>query len=384
MELDQAGGSPMTDEKDPAIREPYIMQGNGSLKALKPKSSLPYVVPFILAVLIIYGLIFIKLPFYIFAPGSAEQIRPMVHVKQGGFPEKGTFMLTTVSVREANVMGYLSTYFNSNEQLIKKESVRPATETQSEYNERQTFIMQSSQSSAIIAAYKQAGIAYHIQIDRVLVLNTSQGTPAGDALLPGDILKQVDDTKIADSQNLVDYLKNKKVGDTINLKFIRDNIEKDVKLTLVLLPANPSIKDSKPHPGLGVTAVNMQSIHADDEKKQVTVEAGEIGGPSAGLMFSLEIYNQLVEGDITKGYRIAGTGTIGEQANLDDVGAIGGIEHKIVAAERQGAEYFLAPAPNMKDAQAKADKIHAHMKLVSIATMDDALKFLKELPKKVS
>ncbi|CAK4836515.1 unnamed protein product [Aphanomyces euteiches] len=244
--------------------------------------------------------------------------------------------------------------------------------------------MQSSQSSAIVAAYKQAGIAYHIQVDRVLVLNTSKGTPASEALLSGDILKQVDDTKIADSQNLVDHLKVKKVGDTVTLKFIRNNIEKEAKLTLVLLPADPRIKDSKAHPGLGVTAVNVQSIQADDKNKQVTVQAGEIGGPSAGLMFSLEIYNQLVDGDITKGYRIAGTGTIGEQANLDDVGAIGGIEHKIVAAEREGAEYFLAPAPNMKDAQAKADKIHAHMKLISIATMDDALKFLKELPKKVS
>ncbi|QGQ96186.1 PDZ domain-containing protein [Paenibacillus psychroresistens] len=374
----------MTEEKDPTIREPYITTGNRPLKPLQPKSTLTFVVPFILAVLIIYGLIFIKLPYYIFAPGSAEQIRPMVEVKQGGFPEKGTFMLTTVSVREANVLSYLSSKVNSNEQLVEKKLVRPTTETDSEYNERQTFVMQSSQSSAIIAAYKQAGIAFHIQVDRVLVLNTSQGTPASEALVPGDVLRQVDDTKIADSQNLVDYLKDKKVGDTVTLKLTRDNIEKDVKLTLVLLPADPRIKDSKAHPGLGVTAVNVQSIQADDKNKQVTVKAGEIGGPSAGMMFSLEIYNQLVDGDITKGYRIAGTGTIGEQANLDDIGAIGGIEHKIVAAEREGVDYFLAPAPNMKDAQAKADKIHAHMKLISIATLDDALKFLKDLPKKVS
>jgi PDZ domain-containing protein len=203
-------------------------------------------------------------------------------------------------------------------------------------------------------------------------------------LTAGDVLEKIDDKTIDSSQTLVDYLKNKKVGDTVKIKFNRDKIEKEASLTLVLLPADIRIKDSKPHPGLGLVAANVQSIRADDEKKQVTVQAGEIGGPSAGLMFALEIYNQLVAGDITKGYRIAGTGTIGERANIDQVGPIGGIQNKIVAAERSGAEYFFAPTENMKEAQTKADKIHAHIKVIPIATIEDALNYLKALPKKVS
>jgi PDZ domain-containing protein len=384
MELDQAGGTSMAEEKDPAIHEPYRVQNNRSLKELQTRSNIRFIIPFIISVLVIYGLVYVKLPYYIFSPGSAEQIHPMVQVKQGGFPEKGTFMLTTVSVREANVLGYLSTKINTNEELYKKEAIRQAGETDSEYNERQSYIMQSSQSSAIVVAYQKAGIPYHIQIDRVTVLQTLKGLPAMAVLTAGDVLETVDDKKIDSALTLQDYLKEKKAGDTVKIKFIRANIEKEASLTLALLPADEKNKDAKPRVGLGIVPANVQSIHADDENKQVTVKAGEIGGPSAGLMFSLEIYNQLVEGDITKGYRIAGTGTIGEKQNIDEVGAIGGIQHKIVAAEREGADYFFAPAENMKDAQAKADKIHAKMKLVSVTTMDQALDYLKALPEKTS
>jgi PDZ domain-containing protein len=381
MELDQAGGTLMTEPKDPSIREPYITDNQRSHRTLQPKSTFRFVIPFILAVLVIYGLVYVKLPYYIFSPGSAEQIRPMVQVKQVGFPEKGTFMLTTVSVRVANVLGYLSTKVNSNEEIYGINAIRRQGETESEYNERQNYIMQTSQSSAIVVAYQNAGIPFHTQIDRVVVLQTLKGMPAMAVLTAGDILEMVDEKKIESAQNLQDYLKTKKAGDTVKIKFIRDKIEKEASLTLGLLPADGTEpKDAKPRAGLGIVPANVQSIRSDDVNKQVTVQAGEIGGPSAGLMFSLEIYNQLVEGDITKGYRIAGTGTINDKG---EVGPIGGIQHKIVAAERAGAEYFFAPAENMKEAQAKADKIHAKMKVISVKTMEEAFNYLKALPKKL-
>lgn len=370
----------MTEERDPTLHEPYSVQSNQSPRTLEPKSTLRFVIPFILAVLVIYGLVYVKLPYYIFSPGSAEQIRPMVQVQQGGFPEKGTFMLTTVSVREANVMGYLSAKINSNEELYGLNAIRQKGETESEYNERQSYIMQSSQSSAIAVAYQKAHIPYHIQIDRVIVLQTLKDLPAIAVLTAGDVLETVDDKKIDSALTLQDYLKTKKAGDTVKIKYLSANIEKEASLILALLPVDATDKDAKPRAGLGVVPANVQSIHADDEKKQVTVKAGEIGGPSAGLMFSLEIYNQLVDGDITKGYRIAGTGTIDDKGV---VGPIGGITHKIVAAEREGADYFFAPAENMKEAQEKADKTHAKMKIVSIATMQQALDYLNALPQKV-
>ncbi|HJV30720.1 MAG TPA: S16 family serine protease, partial [Bacillales bacterium] len=111
----------------------------------------------------------------------------------------------------------------------------------------------------------------------------------------------------------------------------------------------------------------------------------EIGGPSAGFMFSLEIYNQLTKEDLTKGYQIAGTGTI---ASDGKVGPIGGIEQKIIAADKAGAEIFFAPNEegskhsNYRDALKTAKDIGTKMKIVPIDTFDDAIKYLNTLHNK--
>jgi PDZ domain-containing protein len=106
-------------------------------------------------------------------------------------------------------------------------------------------------------------------------------------------------------------------------------------------------------------------------------------------MFSLEIYNQLVPGDLTKGYRIAGTGTIDEDGK---VGPIGGIRHKVVAADREKADFFFAPKDwtppsgspviNAGDAQDEARKIGSSMKVVPVASFEEAVAYLNALPAK--
>lgn len=93
----------------------------------------------------------------------------------------------------------------------------------------------------------------------------------------------------------------------------------------------------------------------------------------------MEIYNRLTPGDLTKGYRIAGTGTINAEGV---VGPIGGVKHKIVAADREGAEVFFVPIKNYEEAKTKADKIGTSMKLVPVSTLDEALKYMEELPVK--
>ncbi len=113
---------------------------------------------------------------------------------------------------------------------------------------------------------------------------------------------------------------------------------------------------------------------------ETNIEAGAIGGPSAGLMFSLEIYNQLTEGDITKGLNIAGSGSIDEDGNI---GRIGGIKQKVVAAENSGIDVFFAPdddlgeISNYEEAMEAAEDINAEMEVVAVKTFDDAITFLE-------
>ena len=92
---------------------------------------------------------------------------------------------------------------------------------------------------------------------------------------------------------------------------------------------------------------------------KVKIDSHEIGGPSAGLMFTLEIYNQLVEDDLTRGHEIAGTGTINEKG---EVGPIGGIQQKVVAASDAGAEVFFAP--NEKVQRNRIIKMHLRLRKI--------------------
>ena len=98
-----------------------------------------------------------------------------------------------------------------------------------------------------------------------------------------------------------------------------------------------------------------------------------VGGPSAGLMFTLTLYNMLTPADLTGGRRIAGTGTINPDGS---VGPIGGVQQKVAAAEAAGAKYFLSPAENYADAASAAVRI----KIIKVASVQDAIAFLQSLP----
>jgi PDZ domain-containing protein len=106
----------------------------------------------------------------------------------------------------------------------------------------------------------------------------------------------------------------------------------------------------------------------------VSIRAGNVGGPSAGLMHALAIIDTLTPGEMTKGHIVAGTGTIGYDAT---VGAIGGVRQKVVAAESAGAGYILVPEGNHEAAlTAPRDTIE----IVPVATLQDAITFLDGLP----
>ncbi|MFH5183078.1 SepM family pheromone-processing serine protease [Paenibacillus sp. TAB 01] len=341
------------------------------------------------AIAVVYLVYFLPLPLFIFSAGTAEVTRPMVQVKPDSFEEKGSLMLTTVRVSDASVFSYLLSFFRPYDELHKRSELLNKDESEEEYTQRQEVNMLSSQSDAIQAAYHKLGIPYHISHDGVVVVQVFKDFPAAEVLQPGDFIVKIDDAEIQDSADLQKRLKDKKAGDTVKVEYKRKQAVQTATLTLALLPPDPGAKPEERRAGLGISPANLQSVKADDESKQVTIQAGEIGGPSAGLMFSLEIMNKLTPEDLTKGYQIAGTGTIDVQGN---VGVIGGIQHKVIAADKAGAEIFFAPKDyvssdgqrinNYTDAIQRGDEIHTKMKIVPVGTMDDALQYLQSLPPK--
>jgi len=204
----------------------------------------------------------------------------------------------------------------------------------------------------------------------VWVMGTLEGLPAKQVLKIGDVITSVDGVRTAEAKDLLQALAKKSAGDKVEITYIRDGQEAKTMLTLVPLPESKSV-------GIGVRPDNKQNISIP---KTVSIASQGIGGPSAGLMMTLEIYDQLNTSlDLTKGYKIAGTGTI----SLDGtVGRIGGINHKVIAADKAGAEIFFAPQDtpdansNYEEALATAKRIKTNMKVVPVKTVGDAVTYL--------
>jgi Lon-like protease len=329
----------------------------------------------LIIVILVAGCTFITLPYYVSTPGSAQELKPFVQV-EGGDQDEGELMLVTISMRQANVFRYLSTFFNKYNHLYTEEEVLGKDGSHEEYNYRQSHMMKSSQDGAIAVAYNKAGKKVEYVHNGVIVFHVVEGMPAYDKLKLGDKIKKVDGQEMKTAQAFIDYVGQKKAGETITVTYEREKKEETISLTL------QTMKDDPNRAGIGVSIGDDRTLKVDPNIK---IGAEDIGGPSAGMMFTLEIYNQLVPEDITKGHRIAGTGTINDKG---EVGPIGGADQKLLAAEKAGATVFFAPAmkingkSNYDEAVAAAEDTGAKIKVVPVNTIDDALKYLEALPAK--
>ena len=232
--------------------------------------------------------------------------------------------------------------------------------------------MKSSQENAMIAAYTKAGKKVDYTFNGVYASYVMKGMPAYGKIEVGDKIKSVDGHTYESADKMVSYISSKKAGTTV--RFVLERNGKEITQNVTLKP----FKEEPKRVGIGV------SLFTD---RHVKVYIENIGGPSAGLMMSLEIYNQLTKEDETHGYAIAGTGTIDADGT---VGPIGGIDQKVVAADKAGKDIFFAPNdkgdPNSdyKNAVKTAKDIKSDMKIVPVDTMQDALNYLNKLKEKAS
>lgn len=331
--------------------------------------------------LLIYVIAFTQTPYVIYKPGTAEDVGPMVHVINPDVADDSVLMLTTVRQMYPNWFMYGVALFNTKWDIYLKEDIYQEGETRSEYSQRQMYVMQSSQSHAIQAAYEAADIPYVLDHNGVIILRTIEGMPAEGVLQAGDRIVGMDGNTITRSEEVLSLVADRKIGDTVHLSYQRDGVLLTTDLVLAdysLLPELSGGGSEQGHrPGLGIYPADLLEVKAEEKHKQVTIEVENIGGPSAGLMFALEIYDQLTPGDLTKGYRIAGTGVITPDG---EVGPIGGVKHKVVAANREDADIFFAPENNAKEAMTRAKEINADMEVIPANTIHEALDYLAELP----
>ena len=318
---------------------------------------------------------------YVSKPGGAYDLAPIVEVVGGDENDVGSFSLMTISIGKATPLAYVMSNFSSKMKILPINRVRREGENDKEYNIRQKKLMSDSQFNAITVAFDRVGIPIDIVYDGVFVAAIVEGGAADGKLQAGDKIRKVDGTVFKESGEFAELISTKKKGDIITVTVERGSKKVDVDLTLSEIPQS----DGKV--GLGVQFQEDRELTTNPEVKMNTAE---IGGPSAGLMFTLEIMNQLLDEDLTKGYMIAGTG---EMLPDGTVGRIGGADFKIIAADREGVEIFFAPDDELKgmnpgiktnyeEAVEMGKKIGTKMKIVPVKTVDDALAYLNELEEK--
>ena len=348
---------------------------------MKKKISIYAVLLVVICFLMLY-----RLDAYIMKPGSAYDVSKFVTVENDYTENKGSMSLMTVAMQQATPFSYLWAKTQKYQKLMDINQVRNPLEDEEEYNVRQLKLMSDSQFNAKYIAFQKAGLQTTIHFDGVFVLNVLDGGASDGLLKAGDEIIEVDGHKISNQQMLVDLLKPKELGDKATVKFIRNKNEQEVTITLKEIP-----RAEEKRAGLGISYAESKSIETNPK---VTMKTEDIGGPSAGLMFTLEILDQLLKEDLTKGYAVAGTG---EMLVDGSVGRIGGIDYKVIAADRDGMEIFFAPddeiSPELKakhpelesnyaTAVKTAKEIGTKMKIVPVKTVDDAINYLKQLQPK--
>ncbi len=317
---------------------------------------------------------YIPLPYYVYAPGTVVPLSPIVTVKGGHKTEKGEFMLTTVYVIDAkNIYDLLYALTLPDHQILPQSEVS-ANYSYQEYLMLEDQMMISSHDDAQIAALSVLHLPYHVVFTGYQVFSVDKNSKARHLLQPGDTLLSIDGHSLTSVVALGDFLQKAHVGQRVTVKVLRGEKPITLSFSLISLPTNPA------QAGIGVNVVATIKVITP---YKTTVDTGSINGPSAGLMLSLEMVNQLEKKvDLTRGYRIAGTGTISPDGI---VGQIGGISHKVYAANLAHVNYFFVPKDMVKGDTNEAHamlalrQLHTAMKIVPVHTLAQAIAFLKKL-----
>lgn len=336
-----------------------------------------HLIYFIIVLVISSFLSTFQLPYYIYKPGGADALTSIVEV-DNGFESEGEMHLVTVSGGQATPIQYIGAKLFSYHDILPIEDVRPKDMTNEEYIQAQLQMMEGSQESSVVVAYEAAGKEVSIDYNGVYVVSVEEDMPAAGKLQTADIITGIDGNDIKEADDLIHYIEHKKAGDIVNIDFIRNEEEMEVDIQLETFKN----KDLQNKIGIGIQLVTNRTVEVDPE---VHFSSGRIGGPSAGLMFALEIYNQLTEEDLTKGYQVIGTGEIDYNGNIH---RIGGIDKKVIAADRANCDIFFAPNEqgasdsNYELAKKTAEEINTDMKIVPVDSFEEALKYLQQLEPK--
>ena len=309
---------------------------------------------------LVFALNFYRLPVVALSPGPTEDVLARLKVEGSRvYHSEGKLYLTSVGVDD-NVRFYeaLLDMANRDVELVPRAQLYPDEQDSSEIDRENATLMDRSKETATVVALREVG--YDIEPSGVEITQVVSGAPADGKLRPGDKIREVDGRAVDSTEQVRKAITGHEVGERVRFRVDRDKDEKAVTV---------KAEEADGEPRVGIV---LRDLFPELPVK-VTIETeNNIGGPSAGLMFTLSIIDKLTAEDLTAGRRIAGTGAI----DLDGgVGAVGGVAEKLIAVDRQGVSTFLIPAENCDSVRGR---VPAGLRLVKVSTIKEALRFLRD------
>lgn len=301
-------------------------------------------------------------------PGSAIPTAPLIDmVEAPTYEDDGELLYLTVGVGQQPraleaVYGWLHPHVD-----VFPQQVINGDQTEDESRRQNIELMDSAKLIASKVAFERLGYEVEVTGTGVIVLDVIPGLPVEGKLLPGDVIVAVDGEPALLDDDLRRLVEGNRPGEEITLSIERgEEREKlDVDVELAPRPQDPDVAF------IGIT---IQTRDLDfDFPFEVEIDSGAVGGPSAGLAFTLGILERLTPGSLTGGKTVAVTGAINPDGS---VGTVGGVAQKVVAAEQAGAEVFLVPADEYEDAMSAAGP---DIRVERVETLDDALRVLDSI-----
>lgn len=317
---------------------------------------------------------FAPLPYTVYRPGPtfdvlAKDSNESEIIQVDGhetYRDDGEIRFTTVQSDsrgdKPGLFEALGAWLAGDDAVIPYDIAHPPNQTEEDERREGAASMITSQDTAIAVAMRELG--YDVPSDTLQVAAVDEDGPAFKKLRVRDQFVSIDGVPIKTGDEIVDAVESHGPGDPVELVIERD----DKRLTVEIEPQLTTVEgEDEKKPRLGIS---LGTGYDFPFEVKLRVDPS-IGGPSAGLMFSLAIYDTLTPGSLTDGETIAGTG---ELADDGSVGPIGGIEQKIAGAEDAGAELFLVPEDNCDDIEG----LDPDLTLVKATTMPQALDSLEK------
>ena len=307
---------------------------------------------------------------YILVPDRARPLADQVFVKgERSDKDGGGIYYVAVEVDKASLFeklfhGLPLPGIREGSTLVPASAVRAPGESEKQHRQQELRAMAESQKIGAAVALRELGYRVPVKVLGTVIAGVSPKGPADGKLEPGDVVVAVDGQPTKTLSDVRRAITKHRPGEKVEISIRRDRVPKTVELKTVPNPESPK---------QALIGVFLQAMTKISLPVPVRIDLGQVGGPSAGLAFALDVAEELGH-DIDRGHKVAASGEL----SLDGaVGPVGGLKQKTIGARRAGVDVFLVPVGENAE---EARRYAGNMVVVPVKSFRQALRFLATLP----